>query len=182
MKHRFVGRTAEPAGAAVDFDRPIDACDHVHHDPWSIGGGGPMIGRDKFHRVHIGQECGKELIHTDTLGANGRDRLLHLWTTVDNLWVVHRSSTDYPPQIHRVIPLPTHRHESYGSPGCSAAARATDGGATFCAFSVGRAAPRAWVCVTRSTWRSRCSAPNHSKIPRHKRFLEIVDTGGITLL
>jgi len=33
---------------------------------------------------------------------------------------------------------------------------------TFCAFSVGRTAPRAWVRVTCSTWRSCRGAPNHS--------------------
>ncbi len=70
MKHGFVGRTTEPPRAALHLDGPIDACDHVHQDPWSIGRSGSSIGCDKFHRVEIGKGTGKELIHTATLGVN----------------------------------------------------------------------------------------------------------------
>lgn len=70
MKHGFVGRAAEPRRAALNLDRPIDACDHVHQNPRPIRRSGSSIGRHKFHRVEIGNGTGKELIHTATLGAN----------------------------------------------------------------------------------------------------------------
>jgi hypothetical protein len=71
-----------------------------------------MVGDDEFHRVHVGEGSGKELIHMATLGVELTDRD----PICGQLWITTASSTANPPQIHRVVPLPTHRHESYGSP------------------------------------------------------------------
>ena len=70
MKHGFVGPTAEPPGATFNLDGPIDACDHVHQNPRPVRRSGSGLGRDKFHRVEIGEGSGKELIHMATLGVN----------------------------------------------------------------------------------------------------------------
>ena len=102
-----------------------------------------MVGDDEFHRVHVGEGSGKELIHMATLGVEPTDRD----PICGQLWITTASSTGCPPLIHRkytglFLFQPTGMSRTV-PPGCSAAARATDGGATFCAFSVGRAAPRA---------------------------------------
>ena len=97
VKHRLVGRTTESARSTIDFDRPIDAGDHIHHDPGANRQSSPNIGRDRVHRVEVGTKRGKELIHMATLGVElpSGDRCC------GQLWIIRPSSTDYPPMIHR---------------------------------------------------------------------------------